>query len=160
MLPAAGRMYLLEGLAATPIVVDRLLDTAGEVNYDMRPDPERFTIREALAHMADWEPIWLERFNRLLHEDGAVLANMDPDEVAIRNRYAEQQIDGIQLRVREGRGRLLQLLRGLPDAAWDKVGTHGQWGPITVEQLAVLILGHDGYHTRQLSEWLDFGARR
>src|SRR5688500_17184577 len=98
MLPPAGRKYLLEGLAATPVVVDRLLSTAGAVDYDVRPDPERFTTREMLAHMADWELIWVERFNRLLSEDGAELPNQDPEEVAARNRYAEQQVDGIVLR--------------------------------------------------------------
>lgn len=159
MLPAAGRKYLLEGLAATPVVIDRLLASAGEADFDVRPDPERFTTREMLAHMADWEPIWIERFNRLLTEDDALLPNQDPDEVAARNRYSEQQVDGIALRFREGRQRLLKLLRGLSDQAWDRSGTHGEWGPITVEQLAVLILGHDGYHTRQLSEWLVFGHR-
>ena len=33
---------------------------------DRKPDPERFTIREVVAHMADWEGVWLERARRVV----------------------------------------------------------------------------------------------
>ena len=41
MLPTGARGYLLHGLAATPVVVDRLLRDAVPKVYDRRPDPER-----------------------------------------------------------------------------------------------------------------------
>ncbi len=46
MLPA-GRDYLPQGLAATPVVVERRMLAASPDRYDRRPDPERFTLREA-----------------------------------------------------------------------------------------------------------------
>jgi hypothetical protein len=32
--------------------------------------------------------------------------------------------------------------------------THDEWGPSNIEAMAVLVLGHDGYHTKQIAEWL------
>ena len=66
MMPAAVRKYLLSALAGTPVVADRLLlDVhADDPRWDFRPEPDRFTLREVVAHLADWEPIHLERLTR------------------------------------------------------------------------------------------------
>lgn len=159
MLPAPARHYLLQGLAATPVVVDRLLATAGPVDFDHRPDPERFSTREMLAHLADWEPIWLERFTRVVREEFPQLVGIDPDDVAAQNRYSEQDPAEAAARFRSGREQLLAFLQDLPEADWNRPGCHSQWGDFTAAQLATLVLGHDGYHTRQLAEWLQHSAR-
>ena len=69
------RNYLLAGLAATPDILDALLKDAADDSplWDARPDLERFTIREALAHLADWEPIWQARIIRIRDEDSPEL---------------------------------------------------------------------------------------
>lgn len=160
MLPAPVRKYLLAGFAATPVVVDRLMATAGDVDFDHRPDAERFSTREMLAHLADWEPIWLGRFQRMMDEDRPLLQGIDPDEVAVQNRYAEVDPHEACQRFREGREALVAFLEALTPEGWERPACHSQWGDITIEQLAILVLGHDGYHTQQLSEWLVASARR
>jgi uncharacterized damage-inducible protein DinB len=155
MLPNAAGKYLLDGLAATPVVVDRLLAAAPEADYDRRPDPERFTTREMMAHLADWEPIWLERLTLIRDTDNPPLPNRDPDEWAARNSYGTADVAEQQARFRAGREKLLALLTALTPEQWERRGTHSAWGPLSMEELAVLVLGHDGYHLRQLAEWLE-----
>ena len=50
---------------------------------------------------------------------------------------------------------LLHLLASLPDSAWDRLGirTPGV-GPVSLEAMTVMILGHDGYHAHQVIQWL------
>lgn len=155
MLPEAGREYLLQGLAATPVVVDRLLRDATPEGYDRRPDPERFTLREALCHLAEWEEVWQGRFRALCEEAHPTLPNRDPDEAAERNDYAHAEVASQLERFREGRRQLVMQLRELSPEQWQRTGTHAKWGDLTVEALATLVLGHDGYHLRQIVEWLD-----
>ena len=69
MLPEKARFYLMKGLESAPVVIKRMLRTADSVDWDRRPDPERFSLREVLSHLADWEPIWLERIRRMAEED-------------------------------------------------------------------------------------------
>src|SRR5437879_4197786 len=61
MLPVFARKYVLAGLTGSPDVLEALLKDVGpnDPAWDKRPDPERFTIREVLAHLADWEGIFL-----------------------------------------------------------------------------------------------------
>jgi len=40
---------------------------------------------------------------------------------------------------------------------WGRTGQHALWGSLSLAQLSMLILGHDGYHTRQIAEWLAHG---
>jgi uncharacterized damage-inducible protein DinB len=155
MVPEHVRRYLLHGLAGTPIVVDRLMAAATPADLDRRPDPERFTLREVMAHLADWEPIWQERLERVRSEESPALPSIDEGQMAIDRDYARSNPTEQQTRFRDGRATLLRLLHDLAPEEWDRTGRHSAWGTLTTAEIAALILGHDGYHLRQIAEWLE-----
>jgi uncharacterized damage-inducible protein DinB len=155
MTPEPVRRYLLQGLAATPIVLERLLREATPADYDRRPDPERFTLREALCHLAEWESLWLERVRRTCTEACPLLPNADPDAAAEAGDYGNADPTEQRRRFREGRAALLAYLESRAPAEWDRTCEHSEWGRMTLSDLVALILGHDGYHLRQTAEWLD-----
>lgn len=156
MLPPPALKYVLLAFEGTPEVLDGLLrDIAlNDPIWDKRPDPERFTIREALAHIADWEPIVLERVCRICDEDTPLLPDVDEGEMAVKNDYAHSDPRHSLARIHDGRTRLLTTLRTLPPEAWKRTGNREKIGLLTLEELIVLWLGHDGYHTRQVAEWI------
>jgi uncharacterized damage-inducible protein DinB len=158
MLPEGARRYLLHGLSATPVTVDRLLRAAAPEDWDRRPDPERFTLREVIAHLADWEPVWQERIQAIRTHDRPTLQSYDESQWAIDHDYAHAVPVEQQTRFRESRARLLHVLQDLSPEEWERAGIHTQWGPLSLEAMAVLILGHDGYHLRQIAEWLNLGS--
>lgn len=159
MLPDYVRNYLLHGLNDTPVTLDFLLKHASERDYDRRPDPQRFTVREVLGHLADWESIWLERMLRMRDEDNPTLPGYDEGQLAIDHDYAHQDVTAQQTRFREGRAELMAYLHTLEAEGWQRAGvrTEGEAivGRVTVEALATLILAHDAYHLRQIAEWLE-----
>jgi len=159
MIPEHVRRYLLAGLEATPIALDRLLKDAPEAAWDLRPDPERFTLREVMAHLADWEPVWRERLERIRSEDLPELPGYDEGQWAIDHDYAHADPRTQQALFRDRRAQLLEMLRALSPDDWQRAGQHSQWGRLTMCDLATLILGHDGYHLRQTAEWLEAAGR-
>ena len=58
--------YLFPGLEFGPRIVARLVEQIPAARYDERTNPSRFTLREAVAHLADWEPILRDRIARAL----------------------------------------------------------------------------------------------
>ena len=71
--------------------------------------------------------------------------------MAIDHNYAQQDPRANLLSFRKERKLLLHLLESLPDSAWDRLGNRTPGiGPISLEALAVMILGHDGYHAHQV----------
>jgi hypothetical protein len=145
------RNYLCSGLEAGPKIYAKLLTGITEAESDARPDPERFTIREVLAHLADWEPIWHARISRIVQEDRPSLEDIDEGELALQNNYAECDLNDALARFTEGRAALTALLRALPPEAWLREGVR-HWGALSVDGFAGMILGHDGYHAAQVIE--------
>jgi hypothetical protein len=153
--PAPARDYLIKALDANPLVMNRLLQGIGSDSqvWDKRPDPDRFTLREVLAHVADWEPVWLERLQRIATEDRPFLPSVDESAIAAEGNYGSAQPAECLGRIREGRARLTTYLKSLSDEAWDREGDREFVGTLSLYQQAVFALSHDGYHLRQIVEW-------
>ena len=153
--PKPARNYLLKALAGNPAVLKRILGNipADSPVWDSKPDPERFSLKEVLAHLADWEPIWKERFERLRDENHPFLQSIDEGELAITNNYAEQDPLANLARFAEGRVALVKVLETLTDTDWEQTGNREFVGPLTTQMLACLVLSHDGYHLHQAVEW-------
>jgi Mycothiol maleylpyruvate isomerase N-terminal domain. len=156
MLPPYARDYLLSALEGAPSVIDRLLADLGPGDplWDRRPDPDRFTLREVVAHLADWDPIFTERLARTRDEDHPFLPDVDEGQVALDRNYAESDPRESQSRFRAGRAALVSLLRALPPDAWARAAEKENVGTLTIETQVTLICAHDGHHARQVVEWL------
>ena len=155
-LPDAARDYLLKALAATPVVASSLIGDRAEEDpiWDRRPDPERFSLREVLAHLADWEPIWLERLTKIATTDHPFLPSVDETAMVEQNDYANSSPRRDLAKLREGRENLIAYLKTVPDEAWDRTGDREFVGILTLQQQAYFALSHDAYHLRQIAEWL------
>lgn len=147
------RRYLLHGLRATPIVLEKLLEGLTEEEADRRPDPERFTLREVLAHLADWEPIWLDRIRRIATENEPLLPSYDEGQFAIDNHYDQIPVETSLRAFITGRAAFTDYIEALPEDAFERLGQREELGPISLFELIALVLGHDGYHTRQVIEY-------
>lgn len=153
MLPASTRTYLLHGLRATPIVLAHLTAGLEDVVLDRRPDADRFTIREVLAHLADFEGVWLERMRRMASEAEPFLPSVDEGELAVQHQYALADPELQKEAFRRRRADLVNFLEALPPEDWDRTGRRDT-GIITIGTLAVMVLGHDGYHLQEIVEWM------
>ena len=155
-LPAPALKYVLLAFEGTPDVLEGLLQKLAPEDpiWDRRPDPERFTIREVLAHIADWEPIVLERVCRIRDEETPLLPDVDENAMAVKNDYAHSDPRHSLTRIHAGRAHLLATLRALPTKAWQRTGNRESIGLLTLQDLIVMWLGHDGYHTCQIAQWL------
>lgn len=154
-LPDAARDYLLKALDGTPVVLSALLGSSPDDDpiWDKRPEPERFTLREVLAHLADWEPIWLERVAKIRTGSDPFLPSIDEGALAVSNRYDAMAPSESLQRFTEGRKVCVERFRTIDAGEWDLTGEREFVGPLTLQQLVYYILAHDAYHLRQAAEW-------
>ena len=154
MLPPKLHRYLLIDLESAPNVLAKLLEEAAGAAWDKRPDPERFTLREVAAHLADWDQVFLGRLRQTRDTDSAILQGLDEGQVARDNDYAHSDPIESLARYRTNRDEIVGFLRALPPEEWARSANHTELGPITLEAQAALIAFHDGYHRQQALEWL------
>ena len=154
-LPTPARLYLVASLDNTPATVAALLSSlpADAAAWETRPDPERFSLREIVAHLADWEDVWRERFERTLNEDKPLILRPDVTERSVERGYADANPQECLARFTEDRTALAAWLRSLPDTAWGRLAKLGNIGEIPLEALTALAIAHDSYHLRQVAEW-------
>lgn len=150
------RERLLRALSGTPAVVAGL--TTGlapdDERWDRRPYPERFTLREVVAHLADWDRIYVERLTLMRDRPGSPLIAYDENQLAIVHDYAHAAPRQSLRRLTESRRSMVRLLMGLTEEQWANTGIHPGQGTLSIDLLASYILMHDGYHTQQVAEWM------
>ena len=146
--------YILKTLHFGPLVLERVVKQIPANRLDERPDPERFTIREAVAHLADWEPILRGRMRQLIDRPGSILEPYDEGQMALDNRYFEKDVTESMERLKRERTETIRMLREITPEEWQSAGTHAESGPMTVQGIAAMVQGHDLYHLEQATLYL------
>lgn len=151
------RQEILKALTAGPIILRRLVRDLPDATIRARPAPGEWAIVEVVAHLADTDERSLGRTRRMLDEDEPALAPYDPDQLAIERRYIDMAVDD-ELRRFEGlRAEQVEILEGLTDEGWRRIGNHGEHGRITVQQLAAHTAGEDADHFAQIARMIPEG---
>ncbi|MBS1726886.1 MAG: DinB family protein [Armatimonadetes bacterium] len=146
--------YLIHGLTVGPITVRRLVEAIGVEQADVLADPERFTLRESVAHLADWEKIDLDRIRQAIAQPGSTLQPYDESQRAIDENYAGADILSHLDLYASRRAETIAFLQSLTEDQWKAVAFHPEKGSLTVYDQANLILGHDTYHVEHLTQFL------
>jgi uncharacterized damage-inducible protein DinB len=150
-----GRLVYLEaGLARSPAIVKRMVDKVNPARYDERLSPDRFSLREVVAHLADLEPVILSRYELALRSPGAEIENWDQDKEAVEKDYASWDVQHSLAKYADARAKTMAKFKSLSEDQLHLTLRHPILGEITLFDLTVFVLGHDTYHFDQISEYL------
>jgi len=140
---------------ATPSQLDRRLRHVAPEELVRRPAPEKWSIAEIVAHLADAELAMGWRLRNMLANPGVALTWWDQSVWAERLCYAQQDAGlsaGVFRALRESN---LRLLESVPRARWvECYGVHEVRGRQTVEEFVRLEAAHDLNHLRQIDRIL------
>lgn len=147
--------YLFAGLELGPVLYERLARTVPQRLWDQRVEADRFTLREVLAHMADWEPIFQARMQQAMSEPGSMITAYDESQRAIDLNYGSAKVEASLQAFRQERTATVALLRSICPEQWTQAAIHPERGPMTLASLAAMVLGHDTYHVEQFTDYLE-----
>lgn len=145
--------YLLRALGYGPHLLAWHVRRIDESRLDDRTDPERFSPREVIAHMADWEPILRGRMETGIKTPGATVMGMDEWERGQEVGYSKADIEASIATFIEERAKTIQLLENATPENWASKFTHSELGEISVYDYANTMACHDTYHMEQLSHY-------
>lgn len=145
--------YLFPALESSPDVLAALISNIPEEKLDVPTHENRFTPREVIAHLAEWEVILREERMRVPSMRSGVAVNeYDEGELAEKANYAESDIPTQLAIFKAEREKTIALLKSLSKEQLQNTMVHPTRGVCTVLDLANNIVGHDMYHCRQLAE--------
>jgi len=117
---------------------------------DFTLGPDKWSIRQIIAHLADAELVGAHRFRQIIAEDNPTLIAFDQNAWAANLDYARRQPKQSLESFRRVRAESYELLKALPEVAFERKGMHSERGPLTLRQLLESFAGHAESHARQM----------
>jgi uncharacterized damage-inducible protein DinB len=106
-----------------------------------------------LAHLADFEPVFRERLERIVRENEPLLPDVDEEALAQINHYAQADPVECVARYTREREKTVAFLQTVPPQSWTRTGIREPHGAMSLDAVATLILAHDTYHLAQVAEY-------
>ena len=140
----------LERFRRGPEVLAMVLTGVFGDETDFASAPGKWSIRLLIAHLADSEMVGAQRFRQVIAEDNPPLGAFDQDAWARNLDYARKQPKQSLESFRRVRAENYELLKSLPESAFERTGVHAERGPLTLRQLLEIYAGHAESHARQM----------
>lgn len=149
--------YLMNDLAAIlerfrrgpEVLAVALTGVFGE-EVDFTTAPEKWSIRQIVAHVADSELVGAQRFRQVIAEDNPALGAFDQDAWVKNLDYARRLPKQSLETFRRVRAENYELLKPLPENAFERTGVHSERGRLSLRELLEGYAGHAESHARQL----------
>ncbi len=136
----------LNSLENTPTTLINIIDQVKPDKYGDHTDPSRFNLTEMVAHLADWDDIFLDRLRLANESPGATITTFDTDQRAAEKHYCDRDLHH-ELDVFENRRRdLVDFLSHLSAEDWNKQFKHPELGEMSIDEYANIIMAHDLSH--------------
>jgi hypothetical protein len=135
-------------LEKTPVLFETLLGELPRELMQWKPAPDRWSISEVLAHLADSERVLSGRARRLFEENSPALREYKQPAGGYAQGCAPEHLACFAAMRRE----TLTFLKAIPAAAGARTGSHSVIGPITLAEMLNEWASHDLGHLRQIAE--------
>lgn len=136
--------------AETPRLIAALVQGVPDARLGQRPLPDKWSVGEIIAHLAEDELVTSWRYRQMIENSGCALASFDQDQWARLGNYRswkpEEALDMFRL-LRDAN---VRMLRNLSSDEWDRFGVHAERGRISMRDLAQHMAGHDMNHVDQI----------
>ncbi len=116
---------------------------------DFRPEG-KWSVRQIVSHVADAEAVGSMRLRQILAEENPTMTAWDQDAWAERLDYQKRKISSALEIFRILRASNYELIKDLPEAAFERTGTHSVRGPMSLRDLVRLMAEHAENHATQL----------
>ena len=145
----------IEEYLAGPKLLREAIAGMSNEQLDVRPVPGKWSTREVVCHIADFEPIYGDRMKRVIAEDEPTLFGGDPDVFATRLAYSSRDIEEELAIIEVTRSQMARIMQTLKPQDFERTGLHSEDGPLTLENLLKRITGHIPHHVRFIDEKKD-----
>jgi hypothetical protein len=111
-----------------------------------RPAPGKWNIHENIAHLAKYQPVFLDRIRKILAMDEPefeVYRAEDDDEFEIYCAFTPYEL---LKKISFDREIIFSLVNNLPPDKLDRVGIHPKYGKLTVCEWAEFFALHESHH--------------
>lgn len=150
LLTYAGNKDPLRLQQAAPGKLASLIKGKTRKQLTRRPAPDKWSIAEITAHLADAEVAIAWRIRQVLASNAIPIQAYDQDLWATTFDYSHRDPRQSLAAYRALREANLTLLKSVPRKQWENYGVHQERGQESVSHIVRMVAGHDINHLRQI----------
>jgi uncharacterized damage-inducible protein DinB len=143
---------LIDEYAAGPQLLRQAVRGMTREQVLARPVAGKWSTLECVCHIADFEPVYLDRMKRVIAQENPTYFGGDPDLFAARLAYAARDLEEELSLIEACRRHMSRILRSLPEAAFQRTGHHSEAGAQTLEKLLTNVTKHIPHHVEFIRE--------
>ncbi len=136
-------------LVHTIETLQAMTEGLGEVQLRTRPEENKWSIKEIVAHLAAFERVMVARLKAMLTTDNPAIERYDTLAWAAVD-HIEEDIDENLQKFIIARKKTTDLLKKLKDKDWLRTGRHSEYQNYTIQKAAELLDAHDRNHLKQI----------
>jgi DinB superfamily len=144
----------LKTQSATPKKLESLVKRAPVSKLRKRPAPDKWSVGEILAHLADTEIVVGWRIRSILGAPGTPIQAFDQDAWAAAGNYAKRDPRKSLEQFRAVRDANLALYKSLHPEQWKHFGMHAERGEESLQRILHMMAGHELNHLSQIERIL------
>jgi uncharacterized damage-inducible protein DinB len=118
---------------------------------DAAPIAGKWSTRQVVCHLADFEPVYADRMKRAIVQDNPPALAGDPNVFA-RLAYDQRDVAEELNLIEAVRGQMGRILRTLREEDFQRTVIHSDAGPLTIRQLLTSVTNHIPHHIRFIEE--------
>jgi hypothetical protein len=145
---------MLDLYRAAPGKLDRLINAASLAELRRRPEPDKWSVSEIAAHLADGEIVGAFRMRLILGAPGTAIVAYDQNAWVTSGHYDKRDPRQSVEQFRVLREANLALLDSLDPEQWQHYGMHSERGQESIEHIVRMFAGHDQNHLQQIERIL------
>ncbi len=150
------KRQLIDSLGQAVMILNEFVATIPAEKMDLRRGTGFWTVREHVSHLADVQPLLLERLERFVAQAAPEFVPFMPDDDDPATGGPPDMETGAALaQFSDYRQRQLALLVQAESGTWQKTATHPEYAHYSFYILVRHILMHDYWHMYRMEElWL------
>ena len=142
---------LIVTLERGPMLIIPLIREVPVERLKTRPSPQKWSAHEHACHIAIGNGLFTERLDRMLREEDPKLKAYDPKDEA-PDKLMAMDLDSSLLRYARERGDIVEKLRALTPAQWERTGRHPEYSHYSVFIMFRHLAMHDMLHAYRIEE--------
>ena len=142
---------LILTLERGPILIIPLVRDVPAANLKRRPKPEKWSAHEHACHICTVHPLFFDRLDRMLGQDDPEIIPYEPGDEE-PDMLLKMDLDASLLQFARDRGELVEKLRALTPAQWERTGRHAEYSPYNIFIMFRHLALHDMLHAYRIEE--------
>ena len=119
---------------------------------EAQANTSEWPFRAILAHLLGSEALLVGRAVRMLEEDEPLFVSVDPNEIGTDEEETPPTIAGMLEDLTQARQATIARFSALEPDAWQRAGTHPEFGRMTVTQQLAYLVRHEQWHLAEMEE--------